>query len=170
MGPVKGLAAFRPVFCDVVDAVRHTLAAGDWPDAARLLADHLFSLTLDGQEGTIAALLRSFPAGASVDHPELALGHAAVELAQGRMEDAAVQLALAESHVQSVPMARRPRLAVAVASLRLVLARRRGQFVCGLEFLQARRRYLPKKPARQRTRSGGRGPAPRAMEAISGQD
>ena len=46
---------------EVVEAVRHMLAAGDWPDAARLLADHLFSLTLDGQEGTIAALLRSFP-------------------------------------------------------------------------------------------------------------
>ncbi len=36
---------------EVVEAVRHTLAAGDWPDAARLLADHLFSLTLDGQDG-----------------------------------------------------------------------------------------------------------------------
>ena len=48
---------------EVVEAVRHTLAAGDWPDAARLLADHLFSLTLDGQEGTIAALLRIVPGG-----------------------------------------------------------------------------------------------------------
>ncbi len=46
---------------EVVEAVRHTLAAGDWPDAARLLADHLFSLTLDGQERSVAALLRSFP-------------------------------------------------------------------------------------------------------------
>ena len=46
---------------EAVEAVRHMLAAGDWPDAARLLADHLFSLTLDGQEGTIAGLLRSFP-------------------------------------------------------------------------------------------------------------
>ena len=92
---------------EVVEAVRHTLAAGDWPDAARLLADHLFSLTLDGQEGAIAALLRSFPAGASADHPELALAHAAVQLAQGRLEEAAAQLALAESHVQSAPPARR---------------------------------------------------------------
>jgi LuxR family transcriptional regulator, maltose regulon positive regulatory protein len=104
---------------EVVEAVRHMLAAGDWRGAARLLADHLFSLTLDGQEGTIAALLRSFPAGASVDHPELALAHAAVELAQGRLEEAAAQLALAESHVQSVPPARRRRLAVAIASLRV---------------------------------------------------
>ena len=54
---------------DAVEAVRHTIAAGDWPDAARLLADHLFSLTLDGQEGAIGALLRLFPEGAAVDHP-----------------------------------------------------------------------------------------------------
>ena len=113
---------------EAVEAVRHMLAAGDWPDAARLLADHLFSLTLDGQEGTIAALLRSFPGGVSADHPELALAHAAVELAQGRLEEAAAQLALAESHVQSAPPARRRRLAVAIASLRLALARRSGQF------------------------------------------
>jgi LuxR family maltose regulon positive regulatory protein len=93
----------------------------------RLLADHLFSLTLDGQKGTIAALLRSFPAGASADHPELALAHAAVQLAHGRLEEAATQLALAESHVQNAPPARR-QLAVAIASLRLALARRSRQF------------------------------------------
>src|SRR6476469_6288484 len=101
---------------EVVEGVRHTLAAGDWPDAARLLADHLSSLTLDGQEGAIAVLLRSFPRGASADHPELALAQAAA------------QLALAESDAQSAPPARRRRLAVAVASLRLALARRSGQF------------------------------------------
>ena len=55
----------------VVDAVRHTQAAGDWADAARLLADHSFSLTLDGQAQTMQALVRAFPPGA--DHPELAL-------------------------------------------------------------------------------------------------
>src|SRR3954470_22412274 len=122
---------------EVVEAVRHTLAAGDWPDAARLLADHLFSLTLDGQEGAIAVLLRSFPGGASADHPDLALAHAAVQLAQGRLEEAAAQLALAESHVQSTPPARRPRLTVAIASLRLALARRSGQFTEVIEQLNA---------------------------------
>ena len=113
---------------DVVEAIRHTLAAGDWPDAARLLADHLFSLTLDGQEGSIAALLRSFPAGASATHPELALANATVQVVQGRLDEAVAQLALAESHLKSVPPARRGRLAVATASLRLALARRSGQF------------------------------------------
>jgi LuxR family transcriptional regulator, maltose regulon positive regulatory protein len=112
---------------EAVAAVRHMLAAGDWPDAARLLADHLFSLTLDGQAGTIAGLLRSFPEGVSADHPELALVRAATELNEGQLEEAAAQLALAESHVQSAPAARRRLLAVAIASLRLALARRSGQ-------------------------------------------
>jgi LuxR family transcriptional regulator, maltose regulon positive regulatory protein len=113
---------------EAVEAVRHTLASGDWPDAARLLADHLFSLTLDGQERAIGALLRLFPEGASVDDPELALAHAAIELAQGRFEEVAAHLALAESHVQSAPAGRRRRLAVAITSLRLALARGSGQF------------------------------------------
>ncbi len=55
----------------VLDAIRHTQAGGDWPGAAWLLADHSFSLTLDGQTQTMQALLRAFPQGA--DHPELAL-------------------------------------------------------------------------------------------------
>jgi LuxR family maltose regulon positive regulatory protein len=113
---------------DVVEAVRHTLAAGDWPDAARLVADHSFRWVLDGQAGMIRTVLQAFPEGASADHPDLALAHAAAELNQGRLEEAAVQLALAESHVQSAPPARRRRLAVAIASLRLATARRNGQF------------------------------------------
>src|SRR6185436_19103236 len=96
--------------------------------AARLVADHSFSWVLDGQAGTIDAVLRAFPEGASIDHPDLALAHAAAELNQGRLDEAAAQLVLAESHVHSAPPARRRRLAVAIASLRLALARRSGQF------------------------------------------
>src|SRR3989440_5542653 len=113
---------------DVVEAVRHMVAAGDWPDAARLVADHSFRWVLDGQAGTIRAVLQAFPEGAPVDHPDLALAHAAAELNQGRTEEAAAQLALAESHLHSAPAAHRRRLAVAIASLRLALARHSGQF------------------------------------------
>src|SRR6202011_27313 len=60
--------------------------------------------------------------------PELALAHAATQLAQGRLEDASAQLMVAESHMASAPPVRRRRLAVADASLRLALARRSGQF------------------------------------------
>jgi LuxR family transcriptional regulator, maltose regulon positive regulatory protein len=112
----------------VVEAVRHMLAAGDWPDAARLVADHSFRWVLDGQAGTIDAVLQAFPESAAADHPHLALAHAASELNHGKVEEATAQLELAESHLQSAPPARRRRLAVAIAALRLALARRTGQF------------------------------------------
>lgn len=121
---------------EVVEAIRHRLAAGDWATAARALTDHLFSLTLDGQEGTIAALLQSFPAAASAEHPELAVARAATELAHGRLEDASAQLALAEAHVNSASPSRRRRLGVAIASLRLALARRSGRFAEVIEQVQ----------------------------------
>jgi LuxR family maltose regulon positive regulatory protein len=115
----------------VVEAIRHTQAAGDWPDAARLLADHSFSLTLDGEAQTMQALMQVFPR--SVDHPELALVRAMGDLAQGRLDQAAAHLAFAEAHVQATPPDRRRRLRVAVASLRLSLARRRGQLAGVIE-------------------------------------
>ena len=108
----------------VVDAVRHTQAAGDWPAAARLLADHSFSLTLDGRAQTVEALSRAFPPGA--DHPELALVRAAGDLLQGRLDEAAAHLAIAETHVKTAPPDRERRLRVAIASLKLLLARRLG--------------------------------------------
>ena len=115
----------------VVEAIRHTQAAGDWPDAARLLADHSFSLTLDGQAQTMQALVRAFPPGA--DHPELALVRAMGDLAQGRLDEAAAYLAVAEAHAETAPPDRQRRLRVAIASLKLSLARRRGHLASVIE-------------------------------------
>jgi LuxR family maltose regulon positive regulatory protein len=108
----------------VVDAVRHTQAAGDWSDAARLLADQWFSLALDGQAQTMQALVRAFPPG--VDHPELALVRAGGDLVQGRLDEAAAHLAVAETYAETAPPDRQRRLRVAIASLKLSLATRRG--------------------------------------------
>ncbi len=109
---------------EVADAIRHTQAAGDWPGAARLLADHSFSLTLDGQTQTIRALLEAFPPGA--DHRELALVRATGDLEQGYLDQAAARLAVAEAYAKTAPPERRHRLQLAVAALKLSLARRRG--------------------------------------------
>jgi LuxR family transcriptional regulator, maltose regulon positive regulatory protein len=106
------------------DAIRHAQAAGDWPDAARLLADHAFSLTMDGQEQTVQALLRAFPRGA--DYPELALIHAGHNLARGRLDEAAAYLKVAEAYAETTTPDRQRRLRVAIASLKLSLAARRG--------------------------------------------
>ena len=111
---------------EIVDAVRHTQAAGDWSDAARLLADHSFGLTLDGQAQTIETLLRAFPPAAGTDGPDLPLARATSELTRGRLDEAAAHLAVAESSITTAPADRRHRLEVAVAALRLSLARKRG--------------------------------------------
>jgi len=118
----------------VTEAVRHTQAAGDWADAARLLADQSFSLMLDGQTQTMQALVRVFPSGA--DHPELALVRAMVDLAQGRLDQADAHLAVAEAHAGTAPPERRRRLGVAVASLQLSLARRRGHLAGVIEHVR----------------------------------
>jgi LuxR family maltose regulon positive regulatory protein len=115
----------------VIEAIRHTQAAGDWPDAARLLADHSFSLTLDGQAQTMQALVRAFPPGA--EHPELALVRAMGDLVQGRLDEAAAHLAVAEAHAETAPVDRQRRLQVAIASLKLSLARRRGHLAGVIE-------------------------------------
>jgi LuxR family maltose regulon positive regulatory protein len=108
----------------VAEAIGHTQAAGDWAEAARLLAGHSFSLTLDGQAQTMQVLLRAFPPGA--DDPELALVRAMGDLAQGRLDQAAAHLAVAETYTGTAPPDRRRRLGVAAASLQLSLATRRG--------------------------------------------
>jgi LuxR family maltose regulon positive regulatory protein len=115
----------------VVDAIRHTQGAGDWPDAARLLADHAFSLALDGQTQTMQALVRAFPPGE--DHPELALVRAGGDLVQGRLDEAAAYLAVAETYAGTAPPDRQRRLQVAIASLRLSLATRRGHLAGVIE-------------------------------------
>jgi LuxR family maltose regulon positive regulatory protein len=113
------------------EAIRHTQAAGDWPEAAQLLADHSFSLTLDGQAQTMQALAGAFPPG--TDYPGLALVRAMGDLAQGRLDEAAAHLAVAETYAETTPPGRQRRLQVALASLKLSLARRRGHLASVIE-------------------------------------
>jgi LuxR family transcriptional regulator, maltose regulon positive regulatory protein len=111
---------------EIIDAIRHTQAAGDWSDAARLLADHSFGLTLDGQAQTIQALLRAFPPGVVTEGPDLPLAHATSDFLRGLLDEAAAHLAVAEAAIPSTPPGRRHRLEVATAALKLSLARKRG--------------------------------------------
>jgi LuxR family maltose regulon positive regulatory protein len=106
------------------DAIRHTQAAGDWPEAARLLADQSFNLTMNGNAQAVRALLQAFPRGAH--YPELALVRAGRSLAQGRLAEAAAHLSAAEEHAETTTPDRQRRLGIAITSLKLSLATRRG--------------------------------------------
>ena len=119
----------------VVDAIRHAQEGGDWPYAGRLVADHSFALSLDGQDGTLHALLTAFPEQALSD-PELARAFAADQLVYGTLEDAATYLALAERRVSEVPAGRRHLFDLALGVTRMSLARRRGDFGSVLDVVQ----------------------------------
>ena len=65
--------------------------------------------------------------------PELALVRAGRYLVQGRLDEAAAHLAVAGTHAETAPPDRQRHLRVAIASLRLSLARRRGHFAGVIE-------------------------------------
>jgi LuxR family transcriptional regulator, maltose regulon positive regulatory protein len=79
---------------------------------------------MDGQGQTVQALLRAFPPG--TDDPELALVRAARSLARGRLDEATAYLAVAEAYAETTTPDRQRRFRVAIASLKLRLAARRG--------------------------------------------
>jgi LuxR family maltose regulon positive regulatory protein len=115
----RGLAA---------DAIGHLQAAGDWDEAARMLTDHALSLTLDGQAGTVAALLRSFPARTGEDSPDLTLVRAIADQYQLRLDQTDAHLREVRAYAATTPPARRHQLQMAIASVDLLSARLRGHF------------------------------------------
>jgi LuxR family transcriptional regulator, maltose regulon positive regulatory protein len=109
-----------------IEGIRHAQAAGDWRLATRLLADHHFSLQLDGKGATAQELLRRFPADLMLADAELAALAAAVELDRGSLGDAERYLERARHKAESVEEDRKGRFQVLLAILRLSLARQRG--------------------------------------------
>src|SRR5262250_2733550 len=115
-----------------VEAVRHAQASLDWDLAGRLLADHYFGLSLDGQAATAHQLLTAFPAGIVAADAELTALTASDELRLGLQEEAERHLAQADRGLEGtggplpVPAERRGRLQVLLALARLRLARQRS--------------------------------------------
>jgi len=111
---------------EIVDAVRHAQAAGDWQQAARLLAEHMPGLLLEGEGETLRALLAGFPPDAASADPELAAVFGADQITRGSLEGATAYFDLAERQAATLPDDRRRRLKMTIAYGRLSVARRRG--------------------------------------------
>ena len=110
------------------DAIGHLQAAGHWDEAARMLTDHALSLTLDGQAGTVVALLRSFPDRTGSDSPDLTLVRAIADQNQLRLDQTDAHLREVRAYAAIMPPAPRHRLQMAIASVDLLSARLRGHF------------------------------------------
>jgi LuxR family transcriptional regulator, maltose regulon positive regulatory protein len=116
----------------VIDAIRHALQAQDWSDATQLLSENYFSLSLNGQDATVNALLVQFPAGVRSD-PELTLLAALTQLSLGSLDEASGYIAIAERKAASISQNRRRRFGTALAVAKLTLARLRADFTSVLD-------------------------------------
>ena len=124
-----------------VEAIRHAQAAEDWPNAARMLADHTRGLYLRGRGETARALLAAFPADELAD-PELTLLCASEPIRLGMVEEAAAYVAAAEENASAVPADRRHPFQINLAAARLALARTRGDVASVLGDLESLRGLL----------------------------
>ncbi len=112
---------------DVLRALRHAQAAEDWPMALQLVSDNATALLLEGNTSALTAAIDSFPAE-SRDDPELAWVRAAIAMQRGSLDQAEAQLSIARSRSAEVPAARRPAFDMQVATIRLAIDVRRGDF------------------------------------------
>jgi LuxR family transcriptional regulator, maltose regulon positive regulatory protein len=109
-----------------IEAIRHAELGEDWDLATELLGRHWVHLVLDGEEATLGSLLAGLPAGLEANDAELATITAADRLAESRWAEADALLAAAARGVAAVPEARRSRAETALATVRLLRARRLG--------------------------------------------
>jgi LuxR family maltose regulon positive regulatory protein len=137
----------------VVDAIRHAQAAGDWTAAARLLADSYVGLVLDGRTDAVRERLREFPPDAPAEDAELAVVFAGVRVLDGLLDDAASYIDLASRLADTVAEERRRRFEVLLAGATLMLARRRGDLDAAVEAARAVEAALDAQPPSERARS-----------------
>ena len=109
---------------DVVQAVRHYQAAGDWAPAGRLLVDNFHTLTMAGRGETLHALLAVFPADARLADGNLAAALAVDSILHGRLDEAAGHLRVARGLAAAAPAERRRLFDVYLAVIEVELARR----------------------------------------------
>ena len=122
----RAAAAWHEQEGDVVEAVRHHQAAGDWAPAARLLVDNYLTLTMDGRGETLHALLGAFPADAPLGDGNLAAALAIDNILHGLLDEAAAQLDVARRLAAEAPAERRRVFDVYLAVIEVELARRRS--------------------------------------------
>ena len=133
----RAAAAWHEQEGDVLEAVRHYQAAGDWAPAGRMLLDNYFTLTMAGRGETLHALLDAFPADAHLGDGNLAAALAIDSILHGVLDEAASQFAVARRLAGAAPADRRRLFDVYLAVVEGELARRHNDLPEAQEALRA---------------------------------
>ena len=111
----------------------HAVEGEAWDLAARLAGERWSDLAIQGETAALRPLVDRMPPDWANDDPELALALASVMLERGDHTAAARHLRLAEAGAAAVSPERRTRFVVSLASLKLYVARLRGDLDEALE-------------------------------------
>jgi len=101
-----------------------------------VISGHWAGLGLSGLGGTMHELFARFPADVIAAVAELAAGMAGDQLARGSLEEAERYLAVSARALESVPADQRGRPQIGLASVRIRLARQRGDITAVAEEAQ----------------------------------
>ncbi|WP_051324648.1 LuxR C-terminal-related transcriptional regulator [Candidatus Solirubrobacter pratensis] len=121
---------------DPAAAVRHAQEAGDWATAARVLADNVLALWVDGRGDTMGELLARFPVGALDSDPRLLALLAGREVTRGSLPATERYLALATQRLTAEAGDTRGTSQALLAVIRLRLARQRVDLPAAVEAAQ----------------------------------
>ena len=147
------------------EAVRHAIAAGDWPLAAVVVVDDLaIGQILEPQDGQcLAGEFASMPSGEAWTTPQPYLLAAAVALSAGQHESCAAALDAADGLMENLPADEEATSRLAAAVLRLTACLRAGDLAAAASAVGRAELMLDKVPAESspgiRTSGGGCCPA-----------
>ena len=130
-----------------VEAIRHAQAAREWSYAARLLGESYIGLILDGRLATVHELLAAFPPEALTENPDLAIALAGARIFEGRFEDAASFVDLADRRSATMADEQRWPFNLRLANVRLWVARLRGDLSTALQAMESVEAALAAQPA-----------------------
>ena len=131
---------------DVVEAVRHYLAAGERARAARLLADNYLALTMAGRGQTLHALVGMIPADAQRDDGNIACALAIDSVLHGVLEEARGHFDAARRLAAALPTERRRLFEVYLDVIGLELARRHSDLCSAEQAMQGLEKALAATP------------------------
>jgi LuxR family maltose regulon positive regulatory protein len=109
-----------------LDALRHSVAAGDWGLASEIVGEHWLSLVMRGQGAPLRGLLKLIPVEVVRSDAELSLATAGLLLEAGDAGGADEFMGIAHELARRLPEARRRRFAVTSTATDLYRARMRG--------------------------------------------
>ena len=117
-------AAWHEQHGDVLAAIHHAEAAGNWADAGRMIVDNYLALNMAGRGQTLHALLGVFPPQTGREDVNVAVALAIDAILHGSLEDAAAHFASARRLAATAPAERRRLSDVYLGVVGLELARR----------------------------------------------